>query len=184
MKKVLFCLTALFGGLLAVGATKAETQPPKIGMVNFKKCVEESKLGKSEQSLFEGQKKQMEQELEKKQKEIKDLAPKFNDEYLDSLTPEAEKELKGKFQKINEEFTEQQNQFFQAMDQSHLSRMQKIYDMTAKASEAVAKEKKLDLVLNDEVCFYHDKKVDGFDVTGDVIKKLDELFAQSEKEKK
>ena len=181
MKKILFCLTALFGGLFAVGATKAETQPPKVGMVNFKKCVEESKLGKSEQALFDTQKKQMEQDLEKKQKEIKELAPKFNDEYLDSLTPEAEKDLKEKFQKLNEEFTEQQNQFFQVMDQSHFQRMQKIYDMTAKASEVVGKEKKLDFVLNDEVCFY---KADGFDVTNDVIKKLDELFAQSEKEQK
>ena len=157
-----------------------DVQPARIGMVSFKKCVEDSKAGKKEEAQFELQRKEMEQSLEKKQKELNDLAPKFTDEYLDSLTPDAEKQLKDKFQTLSRDLSEQQNQYYQAMDQAHYQIMQKLYEMIGKAAEAIAKEKKLDFVLNDEVCFY---KVVSNDVSSDVIKKLDEMFDKAEKEK-
>ena len=181
MKKLLLCAFSLVGAFFLVAAGKADIQPAKIGMVSFKRCVEESKIGKEEQAQFELQKKQMEQSLEKKQAELKELSPKFSDEYLDSLTPEAEKELKEKFQRLSQELTEEQNQFYQTMDQSHFQSMQKIFERVGKAATDIGKERKLDFVVNDEVCFY---KAAGFDVSDDIIKKLDEMFDLAQKEKK
>lgn len=180
MNKIFFCVASFVGAFFSVGATKAEIQPPKIGMVSFKKCVDESKLGKKEQAQFDVQRKEMEISLEKKQKELNELAPKFSDEYLDSLTPEAEKQLKDKFQSLSAELTEQQNHYYQVMDQTHYQIMQKLYEMITRASESVAKERKLDLVLNDEVCFY---KTESTDISADIIKKLDEMFTQTENKK-
>jgi outer membrane protein len=180
MKKLFFCVTFLCGSSLMFAAAQ-DIQPAKIGMVSFKKCVEESKAGKKEQAQFDVQRKEMEQTLEKKQKDLNELAPKFNEEYLDSLTPEAEKQLKDKFQTLSQELTELQNQYYQAMDQTHYQLMQKLYDMVGKAAEVVAKDRKLDFVLNDEVCFYKNATSD---VSADVIKKLDEMFEKAEKEKK
>lgn len=178
MKKLLFCVLPLVSILFLAAATNSAPQSAKIGVVNFKRCVEESKIGKQEQAQFDVQKKQMEQSLEKKQNELKELSPKFTDEYLDSLTQEAEKELKDKFQRLSQELTEQQNQFYQTMDQSNYKAMQKIYEMVGKASTEIAQDKKLDVVLNDEVCFY---KAEGFDVSAEIIKKLDEMFDKSGK---
>jgi len=180
MKKLFFCLASFAGAFFSVAAAQ-DMQPAKIGMVSFKKCIEESKAGKKEQAQFDVQRKDMELSLEKKQKELNELAPKFSDEYLDSLTPEAEKQLKDKFQSLSQELTEQQNQYYQVMDQAHYQIMQKLYEMIGKAAEGVAKERKLDFVLNDEVCFY---KTVASDVSADVIKKLDEMFDKTEKEKK
>jgi outer membrane protein len=181
MKKFLFCVTTFVGAFFCMADAQADIPSAKIGTVSFKSCVETSKVGKQEQAQFDVVKKQLEQSLEKKQKELNELSPKFSDEYLDSLTPEAEKELKEKFQLLSNELSQQQGQYYQTLEQSHFQIMQKIYEMIGKASDSVAKEKKLDLVLNDEVCFF---KAEALDVSKDIIKKLDELFDQAEKEKK
>ena len=57
---------------------------PGFGIVNFGSCVTDSKLGKQEQASFESLKKQMTTLLEDTEKQLNDLAAKFNDpEYLD-----------------------------------------------------------------------------------------------------
>src|SRR3990167_4018615 len=77
---------------LAVSAASVQAaEALKIGVVNFKYCVENSKLGKEEQANFEGIKKKMEEVLEQKEKALTEIAGKFNDpDYLDTLSAEAE----------------------------------------------------------------------------------------------
>jgi outer membrane protein len=150
-----------------------------IGTVSFKTVIEKSRIGKEEQVRFEQMRKQMEQTLEQKEKELNELGPKFNEEYLDSLTPEAEKDLKDKFSNLSQELTQKQNEFYQSLNQAQMQVVQKVYEMVSEASKSLAAEKGLDLIINDEVCFF---KNDKMDVSADIIKKLDQMAEKNKNE--
>jgi len=154
-------------------------RPPQFGTVNFKECLEKSKFGRQEQARFDQMKKQLEQTMEQKEKELNEMSPKFSDEYLDSLTPEAEAELKEKFRLLSQEMSQMQNQYYQTLNQANMEVVQKLFEMIAEASKIVSSEKGLDMIVNDEVCFFKKKE---FDVSSDVIAKLDELSDKSQKE--
>jgi outer membrane protein len=155
--------------------------PPNVGTVSFKTILEKSKVGKKEQAHFDQLRKQIEQTIEQKEKELNELAPKFSEEYLDSLTPEAEAELKEKFKTLSQDLTQQQNQFYQTLNQANMQVVQKIFEMISEASKALAKEKGFDLIINDESCFY---KAEKLDLSEDIIKKLDEMHEATEKAEK
>jgi outer membrane protein len=167
-----------FVGVCAPSYAAEKNTSPIIGIVSFKHCLENSKIGKQEQARFDQMRKQMEQSIEQKEKELKELSPKFSEEYLDSLTPEAEAELKDKFKNLSQELTQQQNQYYQTLNQTNMQVVQKMYDLIAEASKTVAKEKGLDIILNEESCFY---KADAFDVSAQIIQKLDAISDQPEK---
>lgn len=159
-----------------------QTKVPKIAVVNFKSCVEKSKLGQQEQSNFDAMKKQMETVLLEKEKSLNEIASKFNDiDYLDSLSPEAETELKNKFRTLNQEFTQQQNQFYQALSQTNMQIVQKLADAIAKASSEVAKKNQIDLVLNEESSFYISPTLD---ISQQIVQALDDNFEKDGKETK
>jgi outer membrane protein len=181
MKKWTAALLLLIACAVAPSLAADKVAPPTVGTVNFKTILEKSKVGKEEQSHFDQIRKQIEQSIEQKEKELNELAPKFSDEYLDSLTPEAESELKEKFKTLSQDLTQQQNQYYQTLNQANMQVVQKIFDMIAEASKAVAKEKGLDLILNEESCFY---KADKLDLSAEIIKKLDEMHAAAEKAEK
>ena len=169
---------AMFTLIAQASVTKSSA---KIGVINFKTCLEGSKFGKQEQSRFEEMKKQMEGTLEAKEKELNEISSKFSDEYLDTLTPEAEKELKEKFKNLSQEFSQQQNQFYQLLQQINVQIVQKLQDMISKASKKVAEKSNIDFVLNEDACFYF---ASGNDVSQDVIKELDTAYAQEQEAKK
>src|SRR5580658_4473294 len=121
MKKIPILLAAF--GLTTAGF--AADAPSNIGIVNFGTCVADSKLGKQEQAAFESLKKQMTTLLEDTEKQLNEIAAKFNDpEFLDGLSPEAEEELKTKFRTLNEELGRYQNQYYQVMNQANMRIMQ------------------------------------------------------------
>jgi len=173
-RKTFIIATALFGTVFA-----AETAT--IGSVNFATCVTESKLGKKEQENLEVMRKQMGALVEKTEKELKEIAGKFEDtEFLDSLSPKGEEELKLKHQTLEEDLARYQNQYYQLMQQAQYQLIQKLGSQIAKASEAVANDKKLDYVLNKEACFFGKQQLD---VTQDVIAEMDKQFELQAKEK-
>jgi outer membrane protein len=178
MKKLLLSCAALFALTTSIQAD--DNSSLKIGVVNFKTCVEQSKLGKAEQTAFEALKEQMVTILEKTEKELDDLATKLGDEdHLDSLSQEAQNELKVKFQGLNQELARYQNQYYQILNQANFKL---ISDLTAKVGEAaknVAKDKGYSLVLNEEATFYRDSSLE---ITNDVIIELDKRFDEEEKE--
>lgn len=166
----------------APAAAFEQTKPLRIAQVNFKTVVEKSKLGQREQSAFDAMKKQMETILEEKEKSLTDVASRFNDiDYLDSLSPDAEAELKRQFRTLNQEFTQQQNQFYQTLSQTNMLVIQKLTEAVTKASEEVAKANKIDIVLNDESAFYI---VPAIDISQLVIVSLDKAFEKESKETK
>jgi len=156
----------------------ANMQNPKVALVNFKTCVENSKVGKQEQTNFDNMKKQMEEVLAEKEKTLKEISGKFSDEdYLDSLSPDAEAELKHKFRTLNQELGQHQQQFFQVLQQANFKIIQKIQEEINDASKVVAKNKGLDIIINEEGTFYFNPAMD---ISNDIIKVMDEKFAKNQ----
>jgi outer membrane protein len=156
-----------------------------IGIVNFMTCITDSKYGKNEQEQLENIKKQWTSLIEETEKELTEVNSKFEDQdYLDSLSPEAEEQLKIKQQTLQQDLGKYQNQLYQILNQANYFFIQKMSNNIAKASETIAQEKKLDIVLNKEACFYNNPKID---ITALVIKEMDKNFdketAKNETEK-
>jgi outer membrane protein len=151
----------------------------KIGVVNFKLCVEKSKMGKQEQASFEALKKQMETVFGEKEKALAELADKLEDlDYLDSLSPEAETELKRKYRALSQEASQLQNQYYQALNQAQFKVVQMLSEATSKATEIIATANGLDVVLNEESSFYFSPKID---ISEHVIQVMDQRYDEDQK---
>lgn len=178
------CLTGA-ALLLAIPAAygqqaAASNKTVRVGIVNFKQCVENSKMGKHEQGNFENLKKQMESVLAEKEKSLNEMATKFNDpEYLDSLSPEAETDLKRKFRSMNQEITQQQQQYMQTLQQTNFKVIQKLNELVTKAATSVAKTENLDVVLNEESSFFYNPTLD---ISSKIITLLDADFEKEQRE--
>lgn len=158
----------------ASSAIALESPAPKIGVVNFKACVEGSKIGKEEQAAFETMKKQMENALEEKRRPLSKLADKLsNQDEIELMSVEAEVELKRQFRALDQEAMQLESQCYQTLNQFNMQQIQKLSEMVAEGSQEVAKEEKLDMVLNSEGAFFTSK---GLDVSPLVIKKMDIRF--------
>lgn len=175
-----FFSAALSAALIAGSSVAAENIVT--GVVNFTTCVTDSKHGKKEQENFESLRKQMSSMIENTETQLKEISAKFEDtEYLDSLSPKAEEELKVKFQTLQEELGRYQNQFYQVLNHANHQMVQKISGSIAVASKQVAEKNHLDYVINKEACFYIRPDLD---VTSQVISEMDkkyDLDAQSKK---
>lgn len=149
------------------------------GIVNFSTCVTDSKIGKEEQTNFDNMKKQLGAHLEETEKQINDLSMKFNDpEYMDGLSPEAEDEMKNKMRMLSEEMNRYQNQYYQMLNQANMRIIQVLSTSINTASEKVAKEKKLSMVINKDACFYY---APNLDITTQVISEMDKSYDQEAK---
>lgn len=156
----------------------AETQAPKIAVVNFKTCIEKSKSGKQEQTNFDNMKKQMEDVLTEKEKVLKELSKKFeDDDYLDSLSQEAQAELKHKSRNLTQEFGQHQQQFYQVLQQANFKIIQKLTEEIGDAAKMVAKAKNIDIIVNEEGTFYYNPSLD---ISEDVVKAMDEKSSKNE----
>ncbi len=159
--------------LAACGVTTG-TLSASEGIVNFTTCITDSKYGQKEQENFEGIRKQLSAMIEDTEKELKEIADRFGDtEYLDSLSPKAEEELKARYQNLNEDLSRYQGQFYQIMQQANMQLVQKMSGQIARASEKVAETEGLSYVINREACFYYKPELDK---TEQVINEMDKNF--------
>jgi len=174
----IFSFAAFFGA----ANTPAQDSLPVNGVVNFASCVTQSKYGKKEQANFEQIRKQMTSLIEHTEKELREITAKLEDtEYLDSLSPKAEDELKAKHQSLSEDMGRYQQQFYQVLNQANSQLIQKMIQIIGKASKVVAEQKRLDCIINQEACFY--TKAD-LDVTTMVIEEMNRQFDTDQKAKK
>lgn len=162
------------------GAEAAPTTAPKIGIVNFKEVVEKSKFGKHEQKTFEAMREQMEKIVAEKEKALGEIASKLQDEdYLDGLTPNAEKELKHQYRSSGQELQQIQTQFMQTLQQANYKVIQTIADKVASASAVVAKKQNLDAVVNNESVFYQNPNLD---ISMLIVEEMDRQFDEENKD--
>ena len=153
-----------------------------IGIVNFTTCLSESKIGKKEQGTIETLRKQMGAMMEESENKLRDLSTKFEDsEYMDSLSPKAEEEMKMSYQNLQEDLNRYQQQFYQMIQGANYQLMHKMSSSISGASEKIAKQKKLKYVINKEACFYVGSDLD---VTALVIQEMDKTFEAESQEKK
>ncbi|WP_052354689.1 OmpH family outer membrane protein [Candidatus Protochlamydia sp. R18] len=186
MKNLRQLLLTLFCTFVVSTSAFAQTtsQPLKIGIVNAKKCLDESKLGKEEQANFDKMKKQMESILQDKERDLEELESKINDEdYMDSISEEAASELKRKKRNLKNEGLQLQNQYIQTLQQANLKIVQKLTDTIAKASSQVAQDttigQAVDVIFSDEACTYF---APGLDVTDRVVTKMNAIYDNEQKE--
>lgn len=171
MRKQFFS-AALLLSLFAGSATAQDNR--LIGVVNFSTCVADSKVGQKEQENLENLRKQMSSLIENTEKEIKEIATNFEDaEYVDSLSPKAEEELKIKFQTLQEDLNRYQNQFYQVLNHANYQMLQKVSSCISSAAEKIAQSNELDYVINKEACFYIRPDLD---VTSLVISEMDKSY--------
>ena len=170
---VLICVASTTSGTKENSVTTAVLGAPKLAVVNFGYCLENSKLGREEKSQFDGLKKQIEQTLQAKEKELNELAPKFNDEYIDTLTPEAEAELKQKFKALSQGFSQQRDEYYQMLQQAHMGVVQLMHDAISQAAKQVSQDRGITCTLNEEACFFYSS---GLDLSKDVVLQLDKMF--------
>lgn len=182
LNRVLFIAVALLTSASATCSAAPDGKSVKVGVVNFKQCVEKSKVGKQEQANFDNMKKQMETVLADKEKTLMDMAAKLEDgDYLDSLSPDAETDLKRKFRALSQEMSQQQQQYMQTLQQTNFKVVAKITEDVTKAAEAIAKKENIDVVLNEEAAFF---VTPNLDLSSKVIAILDENFDAQGKETK
>ncbi|MCH9610852.1 MAG: hypothetical protein S4CHLAM81_13610 [Chlamydiales bacterium] len=159
-------------GLLTVSTLHAAEL--KIGFVNFKSCMEESKQGKQEMGSFEVMRTQMQESLEKTETELQEIAGKLEDQdYMDGLSPTAEEELKMRFQGLNQELARYQNQYYQILNQANFQMMQTLHTQVSTASEKVRQKQELALVLNEDSVFAFS---DSLDVTAAVVDEMNRRY--------
>lgn len=162
----------------SAGSLTAANESPKVGIVNFKLCVEKSKIGKQEQANFELLKKQAEQTMHQREKEITELAAKLQDpDYVDSLSKEAEADLKHKYRTMSQEIMQQQQQLYQTLSQANFKIIQKLTEDVNKAAKVVAEKNNLDMIVNDEAFFFFSKKLD---ISQLIIDELDKAQSESQ----
>jgi outer membrane protein len=172
-------IPVLFTAIALCSTAFSADTAQSFGIVNFATCVSDSQLGKQEQASFESLKKQMATVLEDHEKQLNELSAKFNDpEYLDGLSPEAEEDLKIKFRTLNEELSRYQNQYYQVMNQANMRVVQTLSANINTASEKVAKDKKLSMVVNKDACFFYNPTLD---ITTQVIAEMDKSFVKPQK---
>ena len=170
MKKMLLLSCAA----LVLFSSQAKAEELKIGYVNVKSCIEKSKHGNDEKVAFEALKKQMTETLEKSDKELADLAKKLEDQdYLDSLSPAAENELKGRFEGLSQEFARYQNQYYQLLQQANYRMLSSLHEAISKASEEVRAKQKFSFILNQDSAF---AAASAYDLTEEVIKSMNSAY--------
>ena len=160
-------------------------QYARIAVLNTRKCLEESKMSKQERLTLDKMKNQMESVLKDKEKAIHAIENKLRDEdYMDSISEEAERELKHKKKLLIEEGVELNRQFSDNLEMTNMKIMQAIIEAIGKASKEVVQEmananQAIDAILTSEACTYYNPSLD---ITDRVLEKMDLMFEAEQKE--
>ena len=179
MNKKLFLLFAI-AGLTSSQAAFGDTAPGAPGVVNFQTCMEKAKIAQDKRRELEGFDKQFRVKIDEIQKRCKEIDDKLNNvEYVDSITAEAEENLKKERQAEMQKLMGTQNEFQQIMQQQQMAFSQSFMISLGDAAKKVAKEKGLSHVIAKEACLYYE---DNLDLTEDVISKINALYDKQQRE--
>lgn len=170
----------------ATSTSMSQTQQlSKVCVLNTRRCLEESKMSKQERTALEKMKNQMESVLKDKEKAIHGIENKLRDEdYMDSISDEAERELRHKKKILIEEGVELNRQFSENLEMTNMKIMQTIIEAINKASKEVVQDMAnrnqiVDLILTSEACTYFNPTLD---ITDLVIAKMDAIFEAEQKD--
>lgn len=155
----------------------ANGSQPKIGIVSIRTCLEESNQGTEGRKTLESMNKQMTESLQETDKQLGEITSKLNnDDFRDSLTPEAEAELQNNYNALAQERELKRAQFSQQLSQAQMMLIQQLMEKVSAASKEVASNKGLDLVLHEDAVTYFGSQ---HDITKPVIAQMN---SQSDEE--
>jgi len=179
MKKSLLAL--LLAGASAIStqgfATEASNLP---GIVNFQACVSETKVAQEKQKELEGLEKQFRVRIDEIQKRCKEIDEKLgNEAYIDSISAEAEENLKNERQAEVQKLMSAQNEFQQIMQQQQMAFQQSFVLSLSDAAKQVAKERGHSFVISKDACLFYDDKLD---MTKDVVAKVNAVYDAQKQE--
>ncbi len=172
MKKSIITLIvcSLTGGSLLC----AKEAPAHGAVVDFTTCLTQSKYGKQEQENFESLRKQITSVMQETEKQIKEISDKLEDEdYMDTLSPTAEKELTLKRDSLLQDMNRYQNELYQTLSQAHYIIQQKLHANVSKAAEKIAKENNYPFVISKDSCFYYNPNME---ITDNVLSEMDRNY--------
>ncbi|MCB1136172.1 MAG: OmpH family outer membrane protein [Chlamydiia bacterium] len=170
----------LCAAAFVLSGSLAAASQTSVGVVKFRQCVEDSALGKEEHDAFEALRNHMQATLQDKEKALNEVATKFQDaDFMDSLTPEKEAELKHKFRVLSQDLGQFQNEYYQQLNQANMRVMQEIARVIGEASRTIATKNGLDVIVNEDNCFYFAPTLD---VTTQVIGEMDRMHKESKSE--
>lgn len=180
---LIFAACATVTSLSAQSATSFSSQQSlKVGVINTRRCMEEAKASKHERTNLEKMKSQMESVLKDKEKAIQSIQSKLQDEdYMDSLSDEAERELKHKRKTLMEEGMELNKQFVDTLENANMKIVQSLIEQISKICKEIAVDptQPLDIIFTSEACTYYGEQLD---ITDRVLAKLDARFDAEQKE--
>ncbi len=178
MKKLFYSSCLLLLSLAPTAScTPSSSSSGIVGVVNIKRCFEDSALGKKEAADFEAMKSKFSKNVEKVEEELSALYGKINNEdYMESLSSEAVEELRKKFEELSGEYNTLQSQYYQILNQHQMKRLQYFLEEVKKASEIVRAREGLHIILNEDSVL---ASVSAADQTDSVIKALNEAFENS-----
>lgn len=172
---LLFCVATVSSPCLLEGTDS------KIGIVSFANCIQESKYGKKEQSTLKALQNQITSLIKDTEQQLQEIANKLNDaEYIDTLSPEGEQELKIKFQNHQEDLQRYQQQYYEFINQANYKVMQTMHFHVKNAAKIVSAKLNLDYVLDENSVICNNA---GIEVTNQIIQELDMLFEKDENDK-
>ena len=170
-KNLILCLTVCTAVSLPLLAKPSKNSAR---VVDFAKCFTDSAFGKKEQENFNQMKSQMEKAIQDLTNQMKETTAKLDDPFtLDSLSPEAEKELQNKAQTLSGELQHYQQQYYYLLQQANMKTMATMSEKIKQASHTLAEEEKYTLIMNQEQVFHYTPDLD---VTPKIIAELDKMF--------
>lgn len=151
-------------------------EPARVGIVSVRACVEQSKEGQTARDSLENLNKSLTKSLDELSKKLEEINIKLeNEDVRDSLAPEAEKALQDERDNLLQEHEMRRMHFSQQMQQAQMAAMQTLFDRVSKASEGVAADLNLNLIIQEDSAFFFSPKLD---VTDRVIAVMDTLHTQ------
>jgi outer membrane protein len=179
MKNKTLLLCSLLGAAFFLSsAAPTAGQAKTVAVVSFKACIEGSKIGKQQQAKFKELEKQMKMAIDAREKELNELAAKLKPEFLDTLTPEKENELRASYEMAVHEFEQMQGQQYSLLHQTNDELFQELNVVISQAAKEVAAAKGFELVVNDGACFFY---APSLDISSLIIEQLDKQFANNQK---
>jgi Skp family chaperone for outer membrane proteins len=79
---------------------------------------------------------------------------------------------------LSQQYSQDQNQYFQMLQHEKNMIMQKLYEMISECSKKIAKQKSLKYILNEDACFFYQ---DSYDLSDDIVKEMDLMHDQNKK---
>jgi len=190
MKRLLTILALLlFIPTLSRGADTAPPAPPTtpppapsprpaftIGVIDILKIGAESRIGKEEKKRFEARGEKLKGEIEARGKKL-EKEKKALEEKFPSLTPEQRQKQAKEFDKKVEAYRKMVQKAQSEMEPLQKEINDRIFSLVEKGAAQVGAARGLSLVIPKREVLYQSSDTTVVDVTDDVLKAVDELYA-------